>query len=87
MVSYDYAAGRELIDSGVNGFLAAFDQPDQFIETAKVAMEIDDEGLSHLRAQARETAMAVSWERVIQEFKRSLEIVKNRDRTMYANSV
>ena len=87
VVSYDYAAGRELIDSGVNGFLAAFDQPDQFIETAKVAMELDDEGLSHLRAQARETAMAVSWERVIQEFKRSLEIVKNRDRTLYANSV
>ena len=35
----------------------------------------------------RETAMAVSWERVIQEFKRSLEIVINRDRKMYANTL
>jgi len=35
----------------------------------------------------RESAMAASWERVIQGFKRSLEIVINRDRKMYANSL
>jgi len=84
VVTYDYAAGRELIESGVNGFLAGFDQPEQFMETAKVAAELDDEALSSVKVQARETAMTVSWERVIKEFKQSLEIVRNRDRRMYA---
>ncbi len=87
VVTYDYAAGRELIESGVDGLLATFDQPDQFIESARVAMGLDAEALSTLRMQARETAMAVSWDRVIQEFKQSLEIVKNRDRKMYANAL
>jgi len=40
--------------------------------------------LSSVKVQARETAMTVSWERVIKEFKQSLEIVRNRDRRMYA---
>ena len=87
VVTYDYAAGRELIESGVDGLLATFDQPDQFIESARVAMGLDAEALSTLRMQARETAMAVSWDRVIQEFKQSLEIVKNRHRKMYANTL
>ena len=87
VVTYDYAAGRELIESGIDGLLAPFDQPDQFIEAARVAMGLDTEALSTLRMQARETAMAVSWDRVIQEFKQSLEIVKNRDRKMYANTL
>ena len=87
VVTYDYAAGRELIESGVDGLLAPFDQPDQFIETAKVAMGLDEKALSSLRIRARETAMSVSWERVIQEFEQSLEIVKNRDRKLYANTL
>lgn len=85
VVTYDYAAGRELVESGFNGFLAAYDQSEQFIDTAKVAMELDDEALRGMKVQARETAMTVSWERVIKEFKRSLEIVKNRDRKLYAD--
>ncbi len=84
VVTYDYAAGRELIEPGVNGYLAAFDQPEAFQSQAEQMMSLEFDRLAKVRFSARETALNISWSRVVMDFQHSLEVVKSTDRKMYA---
>ena len=64
VVAYDYAAGREHIEHGCNGMLAALDDAEAF---RRLAVDVaSDAGLrNRLRRGARMTASRIDWERVV----------------------
>jgi glycosyltransferase involved in cell wall biosynthesis len=70
-VTYDYAAGREHIRHGENGVLAAFGDPAAFIAAAAGAAARTD-GWPAVRAAARATALGVTWESIVERFRRLL---------------
>jgi len=63
VLAYDYAAARQFIQHGVNGFLANPNDANSFI-TEGVAFIKDDVDLEKLRAQARQTTLEISWDKV-----------------------
>ena len=80
VVTYDYAAGRELIEPVVNGYLVPFGESEDFrIQTVDL-MGLPLDGLTKVRAAARKTALDVSWSRVVEDFQQSLTTVKKGDR-------
>ncbi len=87
VVTFDYAAGRELIIDGENGYLAKYGDSAGFQKRAVDLANMGLEKLAGVRNEARETALAVSWNKVVEDFKESLEIVENRDREMYSKVV
>lgn len=87
VVTFDYAAGRELINDGENGHLAEYGDSAGFQKLATKLAKMGLEDLAGVRIKARATALAVSWSKVVEDFERSLEIVKNRDREMYSKIV
>lgn len=72
VVTYDYAAGREYVRSGVSGLLAAFNDQGDFFDKAQEAWNLGNGALVEMRAKARETAAGISWERVIDDFRTTL---------------
>ncbi len=73
--SYDYAAGRQCIQPGVNGELAAFGVAEAFVERCVALRTMAPEALGRLRQAARETANAISWESVVDTFENALHQV------------
>lgn len=74
VLAYDYAAARQHIRHGVNGFSARFDDPAAFVG---VAGEIIDRRLEWpvMREAARATALSISWDTVIDRFAGELETI------------
>jgi len=70
VVAYDYAAARQHIINGENGFSVPFDEEDSFIETAILAAQSD---VSELRQKARASARKVRWKKVIKRFEKNLK--------------
>jgi len=70
VAAFDYAAPRLLIESGSNGWLAPFGDEAEFARIAVEALEVWPPG--PLREKARQTALAHSWERVINQFEYEL---------------
>ncbi len=68
-VTYDYAAGRAHIRHGENGFLANFDEADDFHTVAKQALE-KFSTWPELRRAGRRTALGLSWENVVDGFEK-----------------
>ena len=64
VLAYDYAAASQLIQSGVNGQLAHFDNLTEFVGMARHLAEHPDL-LKALGAKARTTALATGWDRII----------------------
>jgi len=65
--TYDYAAGRQFIEDGRNGYLSEFDRPAAFIErTVEICGRPDD--WNGLRKAARERAETVPWVETIDRF-------------------
>lgn len=76
VVSFDYAAGHEHIISGENGMLATFGDDPSFIRQA--ATLLDSPNLLHkLRQNARQTACAISWHSIVDEFIARLNATQN----------
>ncbi|HRQ89592.1 MAG TPA: glycosyltransferase family 1 protein, partial [Bacteroidia bacterium] len=69
VVAYDYAAARQHIVSGVNGYTAPFDDRRAFVETA-VSAAVSD--LAEVREEARASARKVRWKKVVKRFERQL---------------
>jgi glycosyltransferase involved in cell wall biosynthesis len=63
VLAYDYAAARQFIDHGVNGFLASPNEANSFV-TVGLELIKDDVNLENLRAQARQTTLEISWDQV-----------------------
>lgn len=73
-VCYDYAAGRQHIRSWENGVLAKFGDAEAFSAATAELMRRRAEWPA-LRAAARETAKAITWERIFASFENTLERV------------
>ncbi len=72
VVAYDYAAARQHIRHGENGFIAPFDDDEAYLELVLKAANID---LSELRAAARASARKIRWKKVIKRFEKQLEVL------------
>ena len=69
-VAYNYAAARQHIVHGVSGFTAPFSNEAAFLECC--AQALDRRHWDEIRSVAREKAIGVCWDRVIDDFQASL---------------
>ncbi len=69
VVAYDYAAARQHIASGVNGFTAPFDDREAYLALAASVAARD---LTVVREEARAAARKVRWKKVVKRFERQL---------------
>ncbi|MFP4351844.1 MAG: glycosyltransferase family 4 protein [Puniceicoccaceae bacterium] len=72
VLTYDYAAGRQFIDSGENGCLVPFDDAGAF-RAAAAELTAERARWPALREEARQTAEAHPWSRTIDRFEELLE--------------
>jgi len=70
VVAYDYAAARQHIVDGVNGFTAPFDDREAFLAAALGAAR---RNLDTIREEARASARKVRWKKVVKRFEKQLE--------------
>lgn len=70
-VAYDYAATREHVRDGVNGFAARFGDAAAFHAAASRALD-DRSRWPEIRAEARRTALGITWESVVGRFEADL---------------
>ncbi len=73
VLAFDYAAAREHIVSGANGYLARYGDAAEFIARAR-EMALSAGGLQVLRARARSTAEGLGWDKVVQSFLHTLMV-------------
>lgn len=71
VLTYDYAAGRQQIQSGVNGVTVAFDDAVAFVAAAETMMR-DPDQVKAMGAAARVTAKAMTWDAIIDQFESEL---------------
>lgn len=73
-VVYDYAAGQKFIRDGENGFLAKFDDADDFIRKTEALADCRDEWEA-IGSAARQTTEVIPWSDIIGEFEGHLRRV------------
>jgi len=71
-LTYDYAAGRQFIQTGENGVLAPFGDSKALLELLRSILA-DRNSWPHIRKKARETAEAYPWSNTIERFAGLLE--------------
>lgn len=71
VLAYDYAAAAEYIRSGDNGLLAAFNHTADFVAQAAL-LAANAEQVHALGAQARQTALGLGWERIVEQVEHSM---------------
>ncbi|MDF1853026.1 MAG: glycosyltransferase family 1 protein [Verrucomicrobiales bacterium] len=69
VVAYDYAAARQHIVNGENGYAVPFDQSEAFRAHALEAAQSD---LTEIRKNARSSARKVRWKKVVKRFEKQL---------------
>ncbi|WP_419812918.1 glycosyltransferase family 4 protein [Bacterioplanoides sp.] len=84
VVSFDYAAGHEHIQSGQNGMLAPFAHDASFINCAITLLDSPNL-LKKLREQARKTALTISWSSIVEEFQCRLQGAQTKDTSYDGN--
>ncbi len=78
VVAYDYAAARQHIIDGINGYTAPFGNEKAYLDSVIRAAEATD--LGEIREYARASARKVRWRKVIKLFEKSLnEIINQKD--------
>jgi glycosyltransferase involved in cell wall biosynthesis len=75
VVAYDYAAARQHVVSGVNGFTAPFDDREAFLA---LAVEVAGRELGAIREEARASARKVRWKKVVKRFEQQLADLAER---------
>lgn len=68
VLTYDYAAGQMLIDSGTNGLLAAFGDEEAFVSGARELAEMTPTARAAMGRAARATAEGMSWSAILDQF-------------------
>ena len=74
-LAYDYAAGRQCIRTGDNGFLAPFADEQAFVGRARELAALEEEAFKSIRENARSTALRYSWSNVVESFESILAAV------------
>ena len=75
-VVYDYAAGQKFIRSGENGFLAKFNDREDFIAKTVALADCRDQWPA-IRKAARESTAHIPWSGIIAEFEAHLQNVSD----------
>ncbi len=73
VVAFDYAAARQHIADGENGFSVPFGDEDAFVAAAVGAAQ--DSRLAEIRQQARQSARKVRWKKVAKRFEQNLQLL------------
>jgi len=81
VLTYDYAAGRQFIEDGKNGFLAPLGDRDAFIRSA-VNMIRDPSGCRMQGLAARRSTESYPWQGTINRFKQLLRIAARSPQTV-----
>lgn len=71
-LSFDYAAAQKHVDEGVNGHKVTYEDEAAFIEAAR-RLAHTPESWSTLREAARQTALGISWDAIVEMFESRLE--------------
>jgi glycosyltransferase involved in cell wall biosynthesis len=71
VVAYDYAATRQHIRDGVNGFAAKLDDRDAFLASARAAIN-RRAAWPGIAAAARATALTITWDSIVKKFEHEL---------------
>lgn len=71
VLAYNYAATREHVRDGVNGFSARFDDREAFLRGVDAVLVRRDDWPA-IRAAARKTAEGITWEAIFDVFEREL---------------
>lgn len=71
VVAFDYAAAQQHIRDGENGYVAKFDDDEEFLETALRAAR--DVNMWEVREEARASARKVRWKKVVRRFEKQLK--------------
>lgn len=74
VVSFDYAAAHEHIKNHQNGMLAPFANDEAFMQAAENLLK-NPEKLQQIRQQAREHVESISWNKIVDDFLRSLSLL------------
>ncbi len=69
VIAYDYAAARQHIRHGINGFVAPFDEREKYLALSVEAARHD---LTTIREEARASARKVRWKKVVKRFETQL---------------
>jgi glycosyltransferase involved in cell wall biosynthesis len=87
VLAFDYAAAREHIVDGKNGWVTPFGDHSLFIEKAKTLATIENDSLSVVRVAAADKAKAFSWDGVVDRWLDDLIMlgapIPSRDSTHY----
>ncbi len=84
VVAFNYAAAAELIESGVNGRLAAMRDAEDFVFAAsEVAAQTVQ--LKSMAAAARQTALGLDWACIVEKFENELQEVIDANRLIAHN--
>jgi glycosyltransferase involved in cell wall biosynthesis len=77
VLAYDYAAARQFIDHGTNGFLASLNEANSFV-AAGLALIKENVDLENLRAHARQTTLEISWDQVTKKLENNYrDLIQN----------
>jgi glycosyltransferase involved in cell wall biosynthesis len=79
VVAYDYAAAKEHIRYGRNGFVAVPGEDTSFIDTARRVVR-DPDLLDRVRRDARRTALGLSWGAIVDRFEARLRSLAGTER-------
>ncbi len=77
VVAFDYAAARQHIVDGENGYAVPFGDEEAFIEAAVAAARNPE--LSEVREKARKSARKVRWKKVVKRFEHRLKDLIRRE--------
>ena len=70
VLAFDYAAARQHIVDGKNGYKAPFGDEDAFVSRARAL--VTDSDIDLVREEARSSARKVRWKKVVKRFQQSL---------------
>ena len=84
VIAYDYAAAKQHIRNGENGFSVPFDEEDAFVATAVSAVRED---LSLVRENARKSARKVRWKKVVRRFEKQLKRLSQHESPSLEESI
>ncbi len=72
-IAFNYAAPKQIIQDGHNGFVAEYDKPADFLKQVDRALEKQQDWPT-FRKHARKTTESLSWPKVVSEFAHELEL-------------
>ena len=78
IVAHDYAAAGQHLRHGLSALLARRDSHEDFIGHA-VCLARDFALVRRLGAEARQTSLALGWERIVRDFERVLQQCASRE--------